>query len=220
MSPPGNRSGTLGCVKLPGPGKPLLAEGAEASLCRRGLCSESFLHPRPTILSRIWEEVRCSIRSSQNVREPRPGRAGAAHLARDVLLTARQPGLGQRRPRRCPRAGAVSLGLKKRISSRCMFFLPVLKTVTASEKYPGGPGWESASAAFAQGESPGPGRRGRGTGSAEEGTEGERRGSARGLAAQRDGKEPGRGVVGERGRVAPRALNTSGPPPSAGGSAA
>lgn len=57
-----------------------------------------------------------------------------------------------------------------------VFSPSVLKTVTASEKYLGGPGWESASAAFAWGGSPGPGQRGRETRSAEEGTK-ERRGS-------------------------------------------
>lgn len=128
-------------------------------------------------------------------------------------LTAPQPGPGVGRSAAVPGAKAVSLGLRTRVSSRCMFFLPVLKTVTASEKYPGGPGWESASAAFTQGGSRGPasGGGGRGTGSAEEGTERERR---------EKGGSPGaeqRANADAEPRGAPSA---SGPLPPAGGGAA
>ena len=64
------------------------------------------------------------------------------------------------------RGGSFAWTEDARFPLGACFSTSVLKTVTASEKYPGGPGWERASAAFAWGGSPGPGQRGRATRSA------------------------------------------------------
>lgn len=110
-------------------------------------------------------------------------------MALGASLTVPQHGLEAGQPAAVP-AGGGSFAWTE--DARCLFFLSVLKTVTASEKYPGGPGWESASASFAQGGSP---ARPAGAG------DGERRGGDR--EGRRSRAEAPARAEGEGGRRAP-----------------
>lgn len=75
-----------------------------------------------TILSWTWGKLGSSIQLSQNAREPRAGgRAPGAWLGCPPNRPAACPWGGEG-PRWCPRAKAVSFGLRTRVSSRCMFF--------------------------------------------------------------------------------------------------
>lgn len=118
--------------------------------------------------------------------------------------------------------GSFSRAEDTRFVSVDVFSPCVLKTVTALEKYPGGPGWERAR----QPPLPGEGARGPASGGGDGGAQrrgrrgsGERRGGC-GCPPGEEGREPGRGAEGVRGAEPPGALSAGGPPPSTRGRAA